>query len=226
MKLFLHNPVLEKQVENLVKSFKKRMNGETVRQMEERGLVYEQNYGISWLHLKEMAKGLPHEWDLANRLWHRPIRETMLLATLIVPLEEITIERGKEWATRIVNSELVEKSAHGVYGRAEAGKELSVYFIEQEDVCLKALGFYSLGWQLRLNADLPQPVCEEVIMQLERLPPDESLVLYRGVAHYLRQVIRMQPEHILDCEELCAGWERSEYKWFKWLAAEVKLEML
>ena len=70
------------------------MNGETSQQMTARGIKYRKNYGISIPHIKEIAKAYSFTPQECERLWMMEIRETMLLAAILMPEDELTLRFG------------------------------------------------------------------------------------------------------------------------------------
>ena len=110
MKFFVENQEIEKELSEILSLLHLRMNGATVGQMEKAGIVYRKNYGVSMEHLKEIAARLARRYDLAERLWFLEIRETMLLAAMIVPPNKISLVKAMEWCQKIDNNDLVERS--------------------------------------------------------------------------------------------------------------------
>jgi len=200
------------------------MNGETAEQMEKRGIHYRLNFGIGLVHLREKAKNLPSDMDFAERLWYREIRETMILATLIVPKEQMTYEKSIEWAGLVNNCELVEQASLNIFSKSEAAGKLVRTWLENENIYLKALAFYTLGWMFRF-----QKVNDEDLKAglkfANTTVEDGAFCFYRGIAHFVRQLLRVKPETKVLCEQLVSNYEKNKSPNLNWLAAELKSEI-
>jgi len=224
MKVFLPNSEIDERITKLIRSFRKQMDGETAEQMEKRGIHYNLNYGIGLVALREKAKSLPNDAELADRLWHRSIRETMILASLIIPNEEMTYERGVEWSTLIDNCELVEQTALNIFGKTPCAEKLVEEWFGSESVYLRALAFYTLGWMFRFG-EVSEALLRKGLDKANLQPGADVFCLYRGVSHFLRQMLRVKPEIKSECESLILNYQQSEDKNLKWLATEIEEEI-
>ena len=73
------------------------MNGVTAQSLREKGVSYHLNWGASLLHLQEMAREDEPSRELAILLWNDNIRECKILATLLMPPEEMTSDLAELW---------------------------------------------------------------------------------------------------------------------------------
>ncbi len=145
MKFFIENQRVEKEVEWVKNQVRLHMNGATTSQMEQGGIHYRLNYGVAVPHLKQLAKRIPVSYELAERLWFLEIRETMLLAALIVPAEEMTLQRCEEWASKIDNKDLVERTSMFLWARVGVLDELLPKWLVSQDANLAATALYTIG---------------------------------------------------------------------------------
>lgn len=224
MKVFLPNEEVDEQISKLIRSFRKQMNGETAEQMEKRGVHYNLNFGIGLVYLREKAMSLPNDSELADRLWHRQIRETMILASLIIPKAEMTLERGLEWSKLIDNCELVEQTALNVFSKSTSAEKLIEEWFSSENGYLKALAFYTLGWMFRIG-EVSESILSKGLSSANLKSEADIFCLYRGVSHFIRQMLRVKPQLKHECETVIEIYERSNDKNLKWLASEIKEEI-
>lgn len=90
------------------RSFRLLMNGPVSQSMREKGMDYKLNWGVSLPHLQEMALEYGKDRDLAIALWKEDIRECKILATLIMPREEMTRELVDVWMEQLHGQEMAE----------------------------------------------------------------------------------------------------------------------
>lgn len=186
MKFFVENQRIEKEVEWVKNQVRLHMNGATTSQMEQRGIHYRVNYGVAVPHLMQLAKRIPVSYELAERLWFLEIRETMLLAAMLVPAEAMTVARCKEWAAKINNKDLVERSAMYLWGRLDVLDALLNEWLASPNEYLKATALYAMGRQSKLLED-GQLKAGRVIDVMEQ--SHNQLVLSAG-AFALRMLMR------------------------------------
>lgn len=74
----------------LRKRFQHYMDGEISQQQRDLGLNYGINFGVSLMHLKEIAKELPQESSLSDVMWQKDVREMKMLSIMIYPTDELT----------------------------------------------------------------------------------------------------------------------------------------
>ena len=111
MKFFAYNENLDEQMTYVQRRIKKLMNGEIASQLAVAGINYPKLFGVSLVHLRQLSQEVKVSNELADRLWHRNIRETMILATMAVQRDSISDEQLMDWAEGLNNLELAEQMA-------------------------------------------------------------------------------------------------------------------
>lgn len=84
------------------------MDGAVAASMREKGLQYRIIWGVSILHLQEMAKEIGGDADLARELWKEDCRECRILATMIMPSKAMTPEEADSWTSTLTTKETAE----------------------------------------------------------------------------------------------------------------------
>ncbi len=102
---------LKSTIKDIKQSFRFYMNGVTAQSLRDKGQPFHLIWGISLLHLHEMAADYPKDADLACALWTENIRECKILATLLMPQDEFPIETARQWAASLVAQEIADCSA-------------------------------------------------------------------------------------------------------------------
>lgn len=90
------------------RSFRLLMNGPVSQSMREKGMDYKLNWGVSLPHLQEVAREYGKDRDLAIALWKEDIRECKILATLIMPANEMSRELVDVWMEQLHGQEMAE----------------------------------------------------------------------------------------------------------------------
>ena len=102
------NEKTHQKLMEIKRSFRLLMNGPVSQSMREKGMDYKLNWGVSLPHLQEMAREYGKDRDLAIALWKEDIRECKILATLIMPANEMPRELVDIWMEQLHSQEMAE----------------------------------------------------------------------------------------------------------------------
>lgn len=106
---------LTDRIKQIKRSFRLRMNGVTSKSMRDKGIAYKINWGISLIDLRAMAAEYGKDVALATALWQEDIRECKVLATLIMPAEDMSLPVAMEWSKGIKSQEIAELIAFNLF---------------------------------------------------------------------------------------------------------------
>lgn len=148
------NNDINELVKSIKRSFRLRMNGVTSQSIREKCTNYKLNWGISNLELKEMAKDYGKNQQLALQLWNEDIRECKILATLIMPSNEMTPAIAGEWIGQIETQDLAEFTAYNLFQYLKDAQSLSFKWIASESIIPQLIGYQTLS-RLFLNGFSP-----------------------------------------------------------------------
>ncbi len=107
-KQFFFNPQIEEQIKNIRRDLHLNMNGKVSESMENSGLKYKLIYGTQIPELRKIAKNYTPNVQLAECLWKMNIRETMILATMLFPLEDFGETMAENWVNDLATNEMAE----------------------------------------------------------------------------------------------------------------------
>ena len=108
------NTILE-QIKEIKQSFRLLMDGSIAQSMRNKGVDYHLNWGITSLRLREKADEIGKSYDLAIALWKENVRECKILATMIMPADEILPEVVDIWMEQTETIEIAEQAAMNLY---------------------------------------------------------------------------------------------------------------
>lgn len=127
------------------RSFRLFMNGETSHSMREKGVEYGVNWGIELHRLRTMAAEYPKSRALAEELWQSKVRECKIMATLLMPAGEMTLEQAGAWAATLPSVELAELCALNVFQNIAGAEALAYEWIAGTDTLSAICGFHLLS---------------------------------------------------------------------------------
>lgn len=109
------NEKTEQQLREIKQSFRQMMDGAVAQSMREKGLDYHLNWGATLPRLQEMAATLGKDYHLAIALWKENIRECKILATMVMPADEVLPEIVDLWMEQTETLEIAEQAAMNLY---------------------------------------------------------------------------------------------------------------
>lgn len=132
-KIFPYNPEVEEQLKKIKSALRMRMNGEISENMERKGLSYKLNYGALLPEIKALSQKFTPNKLLAERLWHLRIRETMILATYLYPIDEFSFETAQEWADMFPTQGITEICCFNLFSKLPYSERLISDWIEKTE---------------------------------------------------------------------------------------------
>lgn len=129
----------QEKLKAIKRSFFLRMDGTASRSMREKGLDYKINWGVSIPDLRQMATQYGKDYALAIALWKENIRECKILATMIMPPEEMLPEIVELWMEQTPSQEIAEMAAFNLYQHLDYAPVMAFQWIasdnEMEQIC-------------------------------------------------------------------------------------------
>lgn len=90
------------------------------------GLNYKIIFGLNIPQLIEIAATTPHDAQLAQQLWeNKTTRESLLLAPMIYPKEQFTLDNAKKWVSEVPTTEVADVLCHRLLRHLEYANELA-----------------------------------------------------------------------------------------------------
>lgn len=178
------------KVKEIKRSFRLMMNGVASQSMRQKGAEYQVNWGIGLVELRNMAAEYGKNYDLAIALWKENIRECKILATMIMPAEEMLTDVADIWMEQTPTQEIAEIAAFQLYQYLEDAPVLAFKWLASGKTLYEICGFQVLA---------------RLFMQ--GLEPDE-----RGINELMDQALAaLQSEHAgvrhaaMNCIQRFAG---------------------
>lgn len=169
------NEQIQQQIKEIKHSFRQMMDGSIAQSMRDKGVDYHLNWGATILRLHEKAGEIGKNYDLAIALWKENIRECKILATMVMPPDEILPEVVDIWMEQTDRIEIAEQAALNLYQYLPYAPKKAYEWIASDKDLYQLCGFHVLS-RLFMN----------------RQEPNE-----RGVNEYLDQaLVALQSENV------------------------------
>jgi len=142
------------QVKEIKQSFRQMMDGKVAQSMREKGLDYHLNWGATLPRLREKADEIGKNYDLAIALWKENVRECKILATMIMPPDEVLPEIIDIWMEQTPNQEIAEQAAFNLYQYLPFAPEKAYTWVASDKELYQLCGFHILS-RLFMNGQEP-----------------------------------------------------------------------
>jgi len=110
------------------------MNGVTAASMREKGVHYKINFGASVPDIQRIASQHQLNAKLAQMLWNEDIREFKILATMLQPAKEFTIEQAINWINVIPYLEIAEHCCRNLFSKMTQASELISELFQKTEI--------------------------------------------------------------------------------------------
>lgn len=173
------NEQIQERVKDIKQSFRLLMDGKTAQSMRDKGVEYKLNWGASIPMLKEKAEEIGKDYHLAIELWKADVRECKILATMIMPANEILPEVVDLWMEQTVSQEIAEQASFNLYQYLPYAPAKAYQWMASEKELYQLCGFHVLT-RLFMNKQEPN---ERGINEFI----DQALVALQGSSMMVRK---------------------------------------
>ncbi len=156
------------KVKEIKQSFRLMMDGVVAQSMREKGVNYHLNWGATLPRLKAKAEELKAEYaslspltsdhsplyDLAIALWKENVRECKILATMLMPADEMLPGVCDVWMEQIAELEIAEQAAFNLWQHLPYAPVKAYEWIASDKEYYQLCGFHVLS-RLFMNGQEP-----------------------------------------------------------------------
>ncbi|MCE4566231.1 hypothetical protein INQ51_18060 [Maribellus sp. CM-23] len=183
MDFILDNQETEEQYQNLLRAIKLRKSGEVSDAMNQQGISYKLNWGVSIIDLRELAKTYQRNHLLALKLWNKQWRETMILATLLDEPSEVSEEQMGFWTKSFETTEIAEQASANLWCKTKFAFIKALEWCRGKKHIVRFTGVHLMGRLAITDKKAIDEMFEPFFDELPTLARDEKLFtpLYRAV---------------------------------------------
>ena len=145
---------VSQKVKEIKQSFRQMMDGAVAKSMRDKGVDYKLNWGATLPRLREMADEIGPDYDLAIALWKEDVRECKILATMLMPPDEILSEVVDIWMEQITSQEIAEQASFNLFQHLPYAPEKAYTWMASEKELCQLCGFHILS-RLFMNKQEP-----------------------------------------------------------------------
>ena len=145
---------VSQQVKEIKQSFRQMMDGAVAKSMRDKGVDYRLNWGATLPRLRAKADELGPNYSLAIALFKENVRECKILATMVMPPNEVLPEVIDIWMEQITTQEIAEQTAFNLFQYLPYAPEKAYTWMASEKPLYQLCGFHILS-RLFMNKQEP-----------------------------------------------------------------------
>lgn len=172
---------VEEQVREIKKELRASMNGILSARMREAGMPFRLIFGVELPRLQSIASEFPQDADLAKHLWKQNIRETRLLAIMLMPPEAFTADVANEWADTLLTAEEAQVLAMMLLPKTSSGKRISMAWLNEGKPLPSVCACLCLRHLLLQGTELSAEERQSLEKSLSKLQPEANLHLRKAI---------------------------------------------
>lgn len=133
---------MQQKIKEIKLKFRQAMNGVVSHHMREQGADYKINFGLTLPLLKRIAHETPADAQLATALWNdTAVRESMMLAPMIYPIEEFGEAEADRWIHQIPNTEIADICCKYLFARLPFAAQKALAWCRLDSILQQYTGF-------------------------------------------------------------------------------------
>lgn len=211
----------EIKLKTILKEIRAKENGPAVDAMENMGMKYNKNFGVSLFDLKIIAKKYHPNSKLANTLRNKNIRETRILAEMIEDVNSVTESEADSIVNNINTIELAEQTSINLLEKLTFADKKVIEWINSENDFVVTTGFILLSRIALINKEKQDDYFISFLNTAIICSDKESIFVRKSVARALRQTALRNDslkKAVLDC---CETISKKESQLAKLVVEEV-----
>jgi hypothetical protein len=223
MKFFPVNPEVDELIEKVLRQVRQLKDGETAELIEKSGAHYRVNYGVSLVYLRKIGTQLDENDALAQRLWYRKIRETMIIATIVADYDAMGRREVDNWGDMLNTIELSEQMGRNFLVNPKVPESVLIDWLRNDHFYKQYAAAMGIGWRFRMHGE---DAFKNTILVMEAL---KTLALqtghHRALGFALKMAGRFLPSYREDVLNLAKEWQMGDEPALKQLGEDVSFEI-
>lgn len=190
------NEKTHQKLMEIKRSFRLLMNGPVSQSMREKGMDYKLNWGVSLPHLQEVAREYGKDRDLAIALWKEDIRECKILATLIMPANEMSRELVDVWMEQLHGQEMAEMLSFHLLQHLDFAPALAYEWMASDKDLYQLTAYHLLSRLFLLGQEPNERGINEFLDQAAVALQSDNMGLRHAVANCVMRFVLLNSTYL------------------------------
>jgi hypothetical protein len=204
MEIWLDDPEAEHEFKEILQKIMQFRSGEVATLMEQHGIRYRHNWGVSLVDLRKIAIGSAPSHVLALKLWNRQWRETMILASLLDESAKVSEEQMDFWTKSIENSEIAEQLSYNLWWKTPWAYAKALEWCRGKKHWIRYTAIHLAGRLAQVDSKSPDEMFDLFFEEFVPLAKDASLSdsIYRTMILFVNRSAGLKNGVLTFAEEI------------------------
>lgn len=183
-------------------------------------------FGISVSKLREIAKPLEKNHELALKLWETQHHEARILATIIDEPSLVTEIQMEEWVEDFNSWDLCDQCIMNLFGFNVLAYDKAVEWADRDEEFVKRAGFVMMAKIAVSDKKAPNDAFIEFLDLIIKHATDERDMVKKAVNWALRQIGK---RNLVLCDRVisvCKEIQKNDNATAKWIASDALKELV
>ncbi|MEF8794184.1 DNA alkylation repair protein [Thiohalorhabdus sp.] len=158
------------------------------------GISISNALGVRVPRLREIARELDTDHDLALALWHSGIHEARLLATMVADPDQVDAVLMEQWAGELDAWDVADQAVANLFAQAEPAWDKAVQWAQREEALVRRAGFALMAVLAMTDATAGDDAFAPFWPYIEAGADDTREHVRKGLGWAIRQIGKRSPE--------------------------------
>ncbi len=216
-------------VDEIVVRLKSSSNPKSIKGMAKYGIDPDRALGVRIPVLRELAKELKKTVEdrqrLAQKLWERKIRETMIVAGMIAEPKMTTEKQMDEWVEDFYDWEICDQTCMNLFEKTPFAYDKAVQWSYRDEEYVKRAGYVMMARLAVSDKVADDEKFIEFFPDIKRGATDQRHIVKKAVNWAIRQIGKRNLKLNEKAVELSLEIQKIESSAAKWIAADALREL-
>ena len=212
-------------LEHVMEELRRRGNAKAVAGMARFGIQTSKALGVSIPQLRQVARQVGTNHELAQKFWKTGIHEARILASMIDDSEKVSEDQMESWATDFDSWDVVDGCCGNLFDKTEFAIRKAHEWSKRREEYIKRAGFVLMAEMAVHDKKALDKTFLDFLPVIVREASDERNFVKKAVNWALRQIGKRN--RILNAAAIktCAEIRDSDSRSAKWIAADALREL-
>ncbi len=211
--------------EQIIDAIRKRGDPKAVARMARFGIQTSKAFGVSIPQLRDLAKKIRTNHDLARKLWMTGIHEARILASMIDDPSKVSENQMEQWAADFDSWDVVDGCCGNLFDKTEFAIRKAREWSKRKEEYVKRAGFVLMAELAVHDKKAADKTFLDFFPLIVRESSDERNFVKKAVNWALRQIGKRNAALNAAAIKTCAEIVDSGSKSAKWIAADALREL-
>lgn len=211
----------------IVRKLKSMKNPKNIKGMARYGIISKKSLilGVSIYVIRDMAKRIGKDHELAQQLWNSKIREARLIATYIEDPKKVTERQMEEWVRDIDCWDICDQVCSNVFDKTEFSYKKAFEWTKRKEEFIKRAGFVLMAALAVHDKKAKDKNFEKFFPIIKKNATDERNYVKKAVNWTLRQIGKRNLSLNKKAIKLAKEIQKIDSKTAKWIASDAIREL-